>query len=477
MAIETSGMSKLGALFDAQRAGFARDPFPTLGVRMVRLQTLRRMVIDNRQRFRDAIAADFGVHHPWLVDLMETGPVVGRVKYFEAHLESWLKPQIVDLGGEHGSSTGEILQLPKGVMGNIAPWNFPIESALVMCTDMLAAGNRVIVKPSELAPVTAQAVADAVAAAFDPEVLTVVQGGPDLAQAFAAMPWDHLTFTGSPRVGRMVAQAAARNMVPVTLELGGKNPALFAPDGVTAELVKLFLSFRTLKAGQVCTSPDYAMVAQDRLEDWVSLACSIWREAYPAYVGHPDSTGIINDAHFTRLTAYVDEARARGVRVVGLNDDEPDPATRQFPPTLIVDPPADLRCMTEEIFGPVIPVVPYATVDAAIARINAGHAPLGSYIATHDQTLARHYVTHVRSGGSAVNNFGLQGGHVALPFGGVGNSGQGCHGAHEGFLNYTQTKSVFYGAANSIVHAVLAPPLSELTRMAANGIYTAEGDD
>jgi len=468
---DVQALSQLQQLFDRQRAALGREPVPSLETRLARLHALRRMVIENRENFRDALAADFGVHHPWLVDLMETGPVVGRVKYTEAHLKGWLAPQIVDLGGEHGSSRGEILQLPKGVCGNIAPWNFPIESALVMCADMLAAGNRVIVKPSELAPATAQAVAGAVAAAFDPEVLGVVQGGPDLAQAFAAMPWDHLTFTGSPRVGRMVAQAAAANLVPVTLELGGKNPALFAPDAVTHDLVKLFLSFRTLKAGQVCTSPDYVMVPEDQLERWVALACTIWRGAYPAYVGHPDSTGIINDAHFGRLMSYLEEARGRGVRLVGLNDDVPDPAGRQFPPVLVIDPPSDLKCMTEETFGPVIPVIPYKTVDAAISRINAGLSPLGSYIATHDEALARHFVTHVRSGGSAVNNFGLQGGHVALPFGGFGNSGQGCHGAHEGFCNYTHTKSVFYGAADSIVHAVLAPPLSELTAMAANGVY------
>lgn len=463
--------TKLNTLFARQKLAFLSDPVPSLESRLARLACLRRMVVDNRQAFRDAIAADFGTHHPWLVDLMETGPVVGRVKYTEAHLENWLAPQLVELGGEHGASRGEILQLPKGVCGNIAPWNFPIESSLVMCADMLAAGNRVIIKPSELAPITAQAVADAVEATFDPEVLAVVQGGPELAQAFAALPWAHLTFTGSPRVGRLVAQAAAANLVPVTLELGGKNPALFAPDGVGDELIKLFLAFRTLKAGQVCTSPDYVMVQADQVEDWVGRACAIWRDAYPTYVGHVDSTGIINDAHFTRLLRYVDEARARGVRVVGLNDDAPDPHTRQFSPTLIVDPPSDLRCMSDEIFGPVIPVVPYNSVDEAIARINTGPSPLGSYIATHDDVLARHFVTHVRSGGSAVNNFGLQGGHVALPFGGIGNSGQGCHGAREGFLNYTHTKSVFYGAADSIVHAVLQPPLSELTGMAANGVY------
>ncbi|WP_088308574.1 aldehyde dehydrogenase family protein [Novosphingobium sp. B 225] len=462
---------QLGLAFSRQLTGFRGDPCPDLAVRLERVERLRRMVIDNRDAFRAALIEDFGSHHPWLTDLMETGPVLGRCNYFLAHLPGWLREERIDLGPEHGSSHGEIVLLPKGVMGNIAPWNFAIESALVMCVDMLAAGNRVIIKPSELAPATAQAVADAVAAHFEPDLLTVVQGGPELAQEFAAMPWHHLTFTGSPRIGRLVAQAAARNLVPVTLELGGKNPALFAPDGVTEELVQLFLSFKTLKSGQVCTAPDYVLVPRAQLEEWVSLAKQVWRSAYPAYVGTDQCVGIINSAHYERLVGYVAEAAEKGVRCEGLNDDVPDPARWQLPLRLVIDPPADLSCMIDEVFGPIIPVVPYDTVDEAISRINAGETPLGAYIATHDTARAARFVREVRSGGAAVNNFGLQGGHVALPFGGLGNSGQGCHSAKQGFLNYSHAKSVFWGSGDNIVHKVLAPPLSELTGMAANGQY------
>jgi coniferyl-aldehyde dehydrogenase len=467
---------QLNLAFSQQSAGFRADPCPSLMVRLDRVERLRRMVIDSRDAFRAALVEDFGSHHAWLTDLMETGPVLGRCNYFLSHLAEWLSQERIDLGPEHGSSHGEILLLPKGVMGNIAPWNFAIESALVMCVDMLAAGNRVIIKPSELAPATAQAVADAVAAHFAPDLLTVVQGGPELAQEFAAMPWDHLTFTGSPRIGRLVAQAAARNMVPVTLELGGKNPALFAPDGVTEELVRLFLSFRTLKSGQVCTAPDHVLVPRAQMEEWITLAKSVWQQAYPTYVGSDQCIGIINAAHFARLSGYVAEARERGDRIEGLNGDTPDPDRRHFPLTLIIDPPVNLGCMTDEVFGPVIPVVPYDDVGSAFARINAGATPLGAYIATHDTSLATRFVREVRSGGAAVNNFGLQGGHVALPFGGLGNSGQGCHSAKQGFLNYSHAKSVFWGSADNVVHKVLEPPLSELTGVAANGIYqSAEG--
>lgn len=471
MADPTTDLERLRRAFATQTAAVLRDPVPSLEIRLARLRALRRMVIDRRLHFQASLAEDFGAHHPWLVDLMETGPVIARVKHIEANLADWMSPRKVELGPEHGSSTGEIVCLPKGVTGNISPWNFAIESALVMCADMLAAGNRVIVKPSELAPATARAVADAVRNSFDAEVLTVAQGGPDLAEAFAGLPWGHLTFTGSARVGRLVMKAAAANLTPVTLELGGKNPAVFAADGVTPDLVRLFLSFRALKSGQVCTSPDYVMVPEGQLEQWVSLARDLWRQAYPSYVGHPDCVGIINAAHYSRVMGYLDEAAARGVRTLCLNDDRPDPARRQIPLTLVIDPPPDLGCMTEEVFGPVIPVTPYRSIGEAIARINAGPSPLGSYLATHDEALASRFVARVKSGGAAINNFGLQGGHPALPFGGVGASGHGCHSAREGFLGYSQIKSVFRGAADSMVHKVLEPPLSDLSGMAADGQY------
>jgi coniferyl-aldehyde dehydrogenase len=439
----------------------ALDPYPSLPVRLERISRLRSLVTEGEERIRVAMQADFGSLHPSMVVMLDTLPVIDRVVHFEANLAAWMQPENVALGDVHGSSTGQIVRVPKGVMGNIAPWNFPIESALVMAVDMMAAGNTVVIKPSELAPATSATLAGLVAEYFGPEELAVVEGGIDVAAAFAAMQWDHLTYTGGGRVGRLVAQAAAANLVPVTLELGGKNPAVFAADSITESAVARFLSFRSLKAGQICTSPDYALVPRAQLAEWVDLASSIWRSWYPRWVGHPDVTGIINQHHVTRLLGYLDEARTRGVRVVGLNDDEPDLAARQLPMTLIVDPPADLACMTDEVFGPITPVVPYDSIEEAFARINAGPSPLGAYLATSDTVLADRFVTAVRSGGIGINTFGLQGGHAALPFGGFGASGNGCHSGHAGFLNYSHTKSVFRGTDDSFVHQVIIPPFEK----------------
>lgn len=464
-------VAQLEYLFRLQKRAFLQDPVPTLDERLARLKRLKHMLIENRERFRAALNADFGNHHPWMSDMLEAGSVIGRIRHFEAELPKWLAPRPVELEAAHGASRAEILIVPKGVNGIIAPWNFPLECALVMVTDLFAAGNSAIIKPSELAPACAEVLEKAVGENFETEILAVVQGGPDFARTFASMPWDHLTYTGSTRVGRLVAEAAARNLTPLTLELGGKNPALFADDGVTKDLVKCFLSFRVLKAGQVCTAPDYALVPHDKVEDWVRVAIAAWREAYPSNVGHADATGLINDHHYKRVLGYIEEAQARGVRVVNLNGDKPDPTRRQVPTTLIIDPPEDLRCMTEEVFGPVIPLVPYRSVDEAVARINQGPSPLAAYIATHDDALARRFVATVRSGGAGVNTFGLQGSHPALPFGGFGASGYGCHSGQEGFLNYAHKRSVFYAGADSLVHKALALPLSPVCGAVVDAMF------
>lgn len=464
-------ITRLNELFALQKRALVDKSIPSLAERLSRLKRLKHMLVENRERFRKALAADFGNHHPWMSDMLEGGAVLGRIRAFEAELPKWLERRPVQLEEAHGASHAEIMIVPKGVNGIIAPWNFPIECALGMLTDIFAAGNSAIIKPSELAPACAKALEEAVDEAFPSEVLAAVLGGPEFSHKFASMPWDHLTYTGSTRVGRLVAEAAARNLTPVTLELGGKNPALFAADAIDEQMIATFLSFRALKAGQVCTSPDYVLVPHDKVEQWVETACKEWRKAYPKYVGHADATGIINERHYARIMNIIDEARERGARVVTMNGDKPDPNLRQIPMTLIVNPPADLICMQEEIFGPVTPVVPFKTLDEAIARINAGPSPLGAYIATRDEAAGRRFAASVRCGGASVNTFGLQGNHPALPFGGFGASGHGCHSSEAGFLNYSHRKSVFYGAADSPVHQTLKMPFGPVCGYVADAMF------
>lgn len=468
---ETS-RTDLDALFARQKAAFARDRNPSLDARLERLRTLDRMLIEFRQPIRDALAADFGNHHAMVTDLFESGAVVARSRNIQAQLPQWLAPEERALNPlAHGSSRAEVMRMPKGVLGNIAPWNFPLECALVMVADMLGAGNRVIVKTAELAPATAAVMGEGISKHFDPEILAMVHGGADFAAYFASLPWDHLTYTGGGRVGRLVLQAAAPNLTPVTLELGGKNPTVFAPDGFEDALIERFLYFRVFKGGQVCTSPDYALVPEGRVDEWVEKAKRLWTALYPKYVGHPEATGAINKAHYDRVMGLVTEARNRGVKVVSLNGDEPDPAKRQIPMYVIVDPPEDLACMQEEIFGPVTPVVSYKSIDAAIARINRGPSPLAAYVVTRDQALGARFSREVLSGGTGVNVFGFQAADPGLPFGGVGKSGMGCHSGREGFLNYSHTKPVFFCADDNGLAFAIKPPYGEVTQAFADACF------
>ena len=463
---------ELKRLFASQKAALSDNPNPSLEQRQCWLEQLEQMLVAKRSDISTALQSDFGSHPSVVTDLYETGGVIVRARYFRRQLEQWLAPQSIELSKKlHGAAAAEVVLMPKGVVGNIAPWNFPIECALVMAADMLAAGNRVILKPSLLAPTTAGVVAQAVSEYFDENVLAVATGGDELTTYFPHLPWDHLTYTGSPAVGRIIMRAAAENLVPVTLELGGKNPAVFTADGIDDDLLRIFLESRIMKGGQVCISPDYVLVPRAHWDDWLKRVCRLWSQMYPHYVGHADATSAINDAHYHRVMGYVEEARARGVQVVSLNGDEPDPASRQIPMYVIVEPPADLKCMEEEIFGPVTPLCSYDSLDDVIARLNAGASPLASYIASHDQMAAQKFVEQVRSGGAGVNNFGTQAGHPAIPFGGLGNSGFGCHSGYEGFRNYCHAKGVFRGAADSLVAKMMRLPYGESAQGLVDAIF------
>ena len=465
--------SELDKLFEKQKQAFASDRFPSLESRLQRLKALDNMMIAFREPMREALTADFDSHHPLVTDLFESGAIIARGRYIQTQLGEWMKPITRELNPMvHGSSTARVIRQPKGVIGNISPWNFPIECALVMINDMFAAGNRVIIKTSELAPASAQVVKDAVSEHFDEDLLAVVTGGVDLARYFSSLPWDHLVYTGSADVGRLVMEAAAKNLTSVTLEMGGKNPTIFADDGFEQGLVERFLYFRVFKGGQVCTSPDYALVPNARLAEWVDMAKNAWSGLYPDYVGHPDATGAINERHFSRVMGYVEEAREKGIEVISLNGDEPDSRRRQIPMYIIVDPPEDLKCMREEIFGPVTPVKTYTDIDEVIAYINARPSPLAAYLVTRDEELAEQIATRVISGGMGINVFGFQAAEPTLPFGGVGGSGIGCHSGYEGFVNYSHAKSVFNCADDDpLVHAI-RPPYGDMAQAFADAVFT-----
>ena len=466
--------AELDALFEKQKTAFQENNNPSYEQRIEWLQAMEKMMVELRQPIRDALTKDFDSHPELITDLFETGGVLGRCRNAMAYLKDWMAPDerpLLDI--VHGSSSCQVIQQPKGVMGNIAPWNFPIECSLVMVCDMLAAGNRVIVKMSEMAPVTAELIQKSVNKYFSEDVLAIVIGDVEFSEYFSQLRWDHLTYTGNTNVGRLVMQAAAKNLTPVTLELGGKNPTIFLEDGVDEQLIKEYLSFKFCKSGQICTSPDYAFVPENLLEQWLEMAQKVWKEAYPSFIGHPDVTGIINERHYDRIINSLNEAKDAGVQVIALSDEEPDRKRRQIPMYLVVNPAEELEVMREETFGPITPVKTYKTLDEAYAYINNRERPLASYLVTmaRDPDLVEQFKTSIVSGGAGINVFGFQAAEPTAPFGGIGASGIGCHGGPQGFANYSHSKTVYNCSQDNPLKMSVCAPYGEITQAFADGIF------
>ncbi len=472
-ASDAALISAMRAAFQAQRAAFASDRNPSLAERRGRIERLIGMMLANRVQIRAALTADFGSHPQPASDLIEVLGVVGRAQYVLANLERWMQPYERETDPAMlGTAKAFIQPQPKGVVGNIVPWNFPFDLSVGPLIEMLAAGNRVMIKPSDYTPASASLLAEMVAATFDPTLVHVSVGGLDLARAFADMPWDHLLYTGSPNVGRQVMQAAARNLTPVTLELGGKCPAVLTPGSVNAENVKSVIGTKIVKNGQMCISVDYCLVPREDIDTFADLSVAFMKEAAPDYSRSDECTGIISVRHMDRLSDMLQEARDHQCRVVTLESDGPaDRATRRMPMSLVIDPSPDLRIMREEIFGPILPVVPYDKLDQAISMINEGERPLGLYVFGGDRETTDAVLDATISGGAAVNTCAVQGALPSLAFGGVGMSGMGRHHGIEGFREFSNPRGIVvrgtddhidaffspYAKAASIVQGVLGP--------------------
>ena len=456
---DEAAIADMRAAFSSQRTAFASDRNPDADERRERVGKLITMMAANRGRIRAALSADFGSHPPGASDLIEVLGVIARAQYVMERIEEWMRPISRDVDPAlMGTATAHIQSQPKGVVGNIVPWNFPFDLSVGPMIDMLAAGNRVMVKPSEYTPACAALLADMVAATFDPALVHVAVGGLDLARAFSQMPWDHLLYTGSPGVGRQIMQAAAANLTPVTLELGGKCPALLTPGSVNAENVKSVIGTKIIKNGQMCISVDYCMVPRADLDRFADLSVAFMAEAAPDYSKGDECTGIISLKHLDRLSEMLQEARAHQTRIVPLEPaGETDRATRRMPMSLVIDPAPELRIMREEIFGPILPVVPYDSLDDAVAAINAGERPLGLYVFGDDPSVTDAVLNGTISGGAAVNTCAAQGALPSLGFGGVGMSGTGRHHGIDGFREFSNQRGVVVRGTGDNIDAFFSP--------------------
>jgi coniferyl-aldehyde dehydrogenase len=456
--------TKMRATFDAQRAAFLRAGAPSLRERRADLEKLRSAIGKSTDRLAAAISADFGNRSRHETELGEIMPAQSAIRHTLRHLAGWMRPKRVPVGLELMPAGARILYQPVGVVGIISPWNYPFNLAIVPLVAALAAGNRIMLKPSELTPRTSDFLAEFLAGLFPAEQIATVTGGAEVGQEFARLPFDHLLYTGSTAVGRLVMQAAAENLTPVTLELGGKSPCILGEDAALPSAVESIVYGKLLNAGQTCIAPDYVLVPERRLDEFIQLTVKTVEKFYPTLAANKDYTSIVNDRHYRRIAQYVAEAKASGSRVVEINPGrETLPAeARKLPPTLVIEPGEQLAVMREEIFGPVLPVKIYRSLDQAIDYVNAHPRPLALYYFGADAGKRNEVLRKTTSGGASVNTTLFHFAAENLPFGGVGPSGIGAYHGEFGFQTFSHRKGVFL---QSRVNGVrfLYPPFGRIT--------------
>jgi len=447
-------------LFDAQHARSRMAP-PDLAERLVRLARVAHLLEEHSGALSAAVQADFGVRGNRLTEIADLFVLRGILGDLRRHTARWSRPQRVRTPLYLMPGRGRIERQPLGVVGIIGPWNYPLQLTLGPAAIALAAGNRVMLKPSEITPRTSALLADLVAKAFAPDEFSVVQGGAEVAAEFAALPFDHLFFTGSTAVGRKVAEAAARNLTPTTLELGGKSPCIVdaSCDDLAGAALKIAHG-KLLNGGQTCIAPDYVLLPRGREQAFTEAYRAAVARLFPRIDGNPDYAAIVTDRHHARLLALLDEARAAGAKVEDVAPAAADPtddAQRQLRPALVFGASPELRLMQEEIFGPVLPVLPCDSAQDAIVHINAGPRPLALYWFGSDGAARDAVLRGTVSGGVTVNDTLLHIAHDGLPFGGIGESGWGAYHGETGFLRFTHQKSVFVQSRWAAGH-LLYPP-------------------
>jgi len=421
-------------------------PAPTPAERLDRLARLRAAVSENEARFEQAISADFGHRSQIETAIAETLLVLGEIKHAAKHLRKWMAPQRIATALQFAPAKNRLMPQPLGVVGIIAPWNYPLQLTLAPAVGALAAGNRVMIKPSELSPRFSALLAEIIAKKFDATEMIVTGIDEEIAKAFASLPFDHLIFTGSTRVGRLVAEAAGRNLTPLTLELGGKSPVIIDASADLDQAAARIAYGKLLNAGQTCIAPDYVMLPQASLEEFAAKLDSQMRAMYGTKAENADYTSIVSDRHYARLETLVADAAAKGARIVQVAkpDDPAWKAQRKFPPTLVIGATPEMTIMQEEIFGPLLPIVGTKNSGEAVDWINRHDRPLALYWFGKDDAARDEVLARTVSGGVTINDCLFHFTQVNQPMGGVGASGTGAYHGEWGFRNLSKMKPVFY---------------------------------
>lgn len=440
--------ANLRAIMDAQRTAFLAEGIVTAETRIDRINRAIKLLVDNADDLCAAMNQDFGNRPLLMSQMTDIAHSVMALKFARKHVRKWMKPERRSLQFPLGllGARAEIIYQPLGVVGVITPWNFPLVLTFGPLSGVLAAGNRCMVKPSEYTPVTSALTADLVAKYFEPNEIAVVTGDADVGAAFCALPFDHLLFTGATNVAKHVMRAAADNLVPVTLELGGKSPVVIGRSADLTLAAQRIMAGKMMNAGQICLAPDYVFAPREMIDDLVEACKSAVAEMYPALDKNSDYTAVISDRHIERMRNYLSDAAGRAKKIVEINpgqEEFSDPSTKKLPLSIIIDPDDDSLVMREEIFGPILSIKPYDHITEVVDYVNQQPRALALYYFGRDKQ-EEHYVLHnTTSGGITVNDVMA---HVAaedLPFGGIGPSGMGAYHGGDGFRNFSHAKSVF----------------------------------
>lgn len=459
--------AEIQRILDLQRSSYLAEGVVTNATRHDRLERAIKVLKDNEERLVDAMREDFGhrsEHQSLFTDIAAS---IGPLRHAQKHLSKWnrsekRKPTFpLNLLG----AKARVDYQPLGVVGVISPWNFPVNLAFTPLAGILAAGNRCMIKPSEYTPATSEAMREAIAAEFHESEIAVITGGPQTGADFAGTAFDHLLFTGATSVARHVMRAAADNLVPVTLELGGKSPVVVGRSADMEKTADAIMAGKMLNAGQICLAPDYVFVPEEKMGEFVESSQKAVAKMFPTLLDNPDYTSVVNERHFERLKAYVEEAKAKGAEVIEINPADEDfrqQPNHKMPPTLIINPDESLAVMQEEIFGPIMPVKQYASVNDTVDYINAHERPLGLYYFGTEKDEEQHVLSHTTSGGVTVNDVVMHVAQEDLPFGGVGPSGMGAYHGYDGFKTFSHAKSVFTQTKLPVAEmAGLRPPYGE----------------
>jgi len=476
MAQTQHDAASMQALLEKQKAAHLRDGPPSPEKRIERLDRCVGLLVDNRKAIEDALNADFGARSPDATAFADVASSIGPLQHAKANLRKWMRPErrktTPALLGLFGAKA-ELRFQPKGVVGVISPWNFPVNLTFTPLAGILAAGNRAMIKPSEHTPATSELMARMFGGAFSEEEIAVVTGGPDVGQAFASLAFDHLLFTGATGIARHVMKAAADNLTPLTLELGGKSPVILGRSADISIAAARIMNGKTLNAGQICLAPDYVLAPKETLDSFVGEAEGAVRKMFPTIKDNPDYTAVIAQRHYERIMGHIADARAKGARVIEIKPDDEDLTQqehRKIAPTLIIEPTDDMTVMQEEIFGPVLPVKSYKAVDEAIAYVNAHDRPLGLYYFGDDQAEREKVLTGTTSGGVTVNDVVFHVAQEELPFGGVGPSGMGSYHGVDGFREFSHRKSIFTQMKKDIGPLLqMRPPYGQAFRKYLDG--------